>query len=769
MENTYKKINTLMDNYKLGDITAGDFVHSICPKDLELLQFPSIDYSKNPSCISKGSPLVSGVAQGRLCFDLSHQQNLPRDTIFITKKISNSDLCFFPKIMGVIAQNEDPSTHAVIVSRSMSIPVLSYIEGLGWIDSKTIRIGNKNFTEKDLITLDCYNGKLLCDQATIITPNYSVFLNKLWSMLDDLSLIKVHGNADTPNETETALSFGARGIEPRTEHMFFDKGDLNLFRCLIYSNGHPQENIILEELEKDLIESLVNIYKLCEKKKVVIRLFDPPLHEFIPHTDLDRKGIQSKLDISDQNIADITEQINEINPMMGLRGIRLLLKRPNIASMQIRAILKASYISEEECPWISIPMIIDPNEITLLRAILEEQKNILEKELGKSLRYKLGAMIETPRAVLKTGEIAKKVDFISFGTNDLTAQTFCFSRGDVFKKFLSYYLDKKILEFDPFLKLDETVQQLIKETVVSARRSNPSIHIGLCGEQGSHEETVHFCASLGINTISCNPHKINHVRLFAAQYNNQKERKMHMKSFIDNLNHSMLADYSAVNENKNPVALSLHQIHTSHLAHIMEQYCLFSRNISAFLLKAFYEISFAGWNSFAEELIQNIKEELNIDGEEQDLSRLPHFVLLRKGFAGVGHDIGHVKPSYATNLFIKSIIDVMEDTNPAIVAGGCYALESSAVPELKMTYKFSEMLFNKLGTTIPAEVKIFFTSHIGEIEVGHEARMKEVCEEHIKSQEQIQDFTKGFSAVLEIMDDWWNGLLAETLPQKAAA
>ncbi|MFN7709547.1 MAG: DUF3865 domain-containing protein [Holosporales bacterium] len=240
--------------------------------------------------------------------------------------------------------------------------------------------------------------------------------------------------------------------------------------------------------------------------------------------------------------------------------------------------------------------------------------------------------------------------------------------------------------------------------------------------------------------------------------------------YIAHLNREMLEDYSAVNAKTNPVAQQLGGLSVEQLDHILSQYSLFSKNITTFLLKAFYELKHSQFESLAAELIQNISEELSLDEESKDKNRLPHYVLLRQGFLEVGHDIGAVRPSKGTARFIHDMLETMESTSPAYVAGACYALESSAVPELDMAYTFVEKFFAFLGVDVPQKVKLFFSSHVNEIEIGHEARLKEVCEASFKDDLSISQFKSGFASVMQIMDRWWVDLLSESqvTAQKAA-
>lgn len=235
-----------------------------------------------------------------------------------------------------------------------------------------------------------------------------------------------------------------------------------------------------------------------------------------------------------------------------------------------------------------------------------------------------------------------------------------------------------------------------------------------------------------------------------------------MKDFIQNLNIKMREEFNSLNPNLNPVAQRLPQLSFNNLLYVFEQYSLFSKNITNFLLKGFYSISHEGWKDLASELVQNIQEELNIDSHSSE-HRVPHYVLLRQGFADASFEIGNIKPSPATSEFMNSILNVMEDCNPSIVSGGAYALESSAVPELDMVYTWVERAFSLIGESVPNKITTFFKSHVDEIEIGHEARLQEVCRQYILNPQQIADFENGFCRVIDTMDLWWDGLANESI------
>lgn len=514
-------IKNLADKVNGEEITIPEALLSIQGEDIDLMIKPSVIYGDNMKLISEARCASTGAVQGVLCFDLSNLQRLKDQhgsVIWVTDHINNDDLCNLGNIDGIFALKEDPSSHAIIVTRVSNIPCLTLPQDV-IRKGKSLETSTGSFHEGDTATLDAFNGKLFSGLVPLNTEINHKLLNMVMDWAEQYSKISVHGNADTAEESRQALEFGARGVDPRTEHMFFHPERLHLFRKVILSKG--QNKKALDDLERYQRNDFIGLYQTMKSYPVKIRLLDPPLHEFLPNDETIISALAADLDESVESIKTKVKAFSEVNPMMGNRGVRLLITFPEILKMQARAIFEAALDPSLESysiePYIVIPMIINGNEVAAVKKVIDEVLDEITQKTGKAITYHLGVMIETPRACLLAGEIAQHVDFISFGTNDLTGQTLALSRGDVFDKFLKHYLDTGILDADPFTQLDSAVIQLIKITVDQMRQADHAIAIGICGEQASEKTGVFVCSKLGFNTVSCAPTRVPAVKLYAAQ------------------------------------------------------------------------------------------------------------------------------------------------------------------------------------------------------------------------------------------------------------
>lgn len=520
-ETVSQKLDLLMKRVENEEITEADALLVIDEKDIDILIKPSVISHGETQPFATGRGVCTGSVQGVLCFDLKNIDQLKstgQNIIWVTDHISNDDLCYIDDISGIFALKEDPSSHAVIVTRVHNIPCITLSTDVTSVDHKLIGAEGV-LQEGDVVTLDAFNGKLFSFALSLYNPNDSQRLDKIMNWAEKHAQIVVHGNADTAEEAKHALSFGARGVDPRTEHMFFHPTSLKLFRKVILSEGKTEETLTeLQELQK---KDFIKLYQVMKRNPVKIRLLDPPLHEFLPTQKASLEELADEIGMSYQDISTKVDKLHEINPMMGHRGIRLLLTHPEILKMQARAIFEAvldpSLSSFEIEPYIILPMVICDKEMIVAKKLIDEVRDEVSKANGKRITYHLGAMIETPRACLLAKTIAPYVDFVSFGTNDLTGQTLALSRGDIYEKFLKFYFDNDLLASDPFSNLDPAVCELIRITVEQMRQQDHPISIGLCGEQGSEKTGVFNCHMLGLNTVSCSPYRIPAVKLFAAQ------------------------------------------------------------------------------------------------------------------------------------------------------------------------------------------------------------------------------------------------------------
>jgi pyruvate,orthophosphate dikinase len=390
-------------------------------------------------------------------------------------------------------------------------------------DKKWFQLKDKTYHEGDFISLDgstgiIYDGDLATQEAEV-SGNFGRIMR--WA--DQYRKMQVRTNADTPADTENAVKFGAEGIGLcRTEHMFFDAERIPKFRRMILSDTLEQREKALRDLIPYQRNDFIAMYKALKGRPMTIRYLDPPLHEFLPKTDAEIKQLAKDMGLTYTRVKARCAELHEFNPMMGLRGCRLSVTYPEICKMQTRAVIEAAIAVKKECnydivPEIMIPLIGDRKELLFIKHIVIEKAEEVMKEQKYYLNYKVGTMIEVPRAALTADEIAKDADFFSFGTNDLTQMTFGFSRDDA-GQFLSHYYDNRIYEFDPFAKLDQDgVGQLMEMAVKKGRSINPLLKCGICGEHGGDPSSVAFCQKLGLDYVSCSPFRVPIARLAAAQ------------------------------------------------------------------------------------------------------------------------------------------------------------------------------------------------------------------------------------------------------------
>ena len=384
-------------------------------------------------------------------------------------------------------------------------------------------VGDTVLHEGDFISLDgstgnVYLGKLATTDASL-TGDFATVMG--WA--DELRRLQVRTNADTPTDAKRAVAFGAEGIGLcRTEHMFFDEKRIPAVREMILAKRVSQRRTALNKLLPMQRSDFEGMYRALEGRPMTVRLLDPPLHEFLPTADSDIVALAYEMKVPVDEVRATVVSLHEVNPMMGFRGCRLPVAYPEIAEMQTRAIIEAAInvsreTGNEIVPEIMIPLVGDVKELAFVKKIVTETADTVLKEKGADLHYKVGTMIEIPRAAVTADEIATEAEFFSFGTNDLTQMTFGFSRDDA-AKFLPNYYDKKIYEFDPFSKLDvDGVGKLVKMACTLGRQTRPDIKLGICGEQGGDPSTIDFCEEVGLTYVSCSPFRVPIARLAAAQ------------------------------------------------------------------------------------------------------------------------------------------------------------------------------------------------------------------------------------------------------------
>ena len=481
---------------------------------------------KKATVIAKGLPASPGAACGKIYFtaeDAKRHHDEGEKVILVRLETSPEDIEGMAASEGILTIRGGMTSHAAVVARGMGKCCVSAANNLV-IDykSRTINVNGKKLKEGDWISLDgttgnVYEGKIQTQDAEL-DDNFRA----LMEIADKYTRMDVRTNADTPRDAAVARNFGAKGIGLcRTEHMFFEDDKILAMREMILSKDVDGRRKALDKLLPLQKADFKGIFKVMDGLPVTVRLLDPPLHEFVPHDEKGQMEMARVMDISYEDIHERVESLMESNPMLGLRGCRLGNLYPEITEMQTRAIIEAALELKNE-GIVVIPEIMVP--LTGIVFEFKAQKDIIEKtiqevfaENSESIEYKIGTMIEIPRAALTAHKIAKEADFFSFGTNDLTQMTFGYSRDDV-AKFLPMYLDKGILKQDPFAVLDQNgVGQLVRMAVQNGRSVTPSLKCGICGEHGGEPSSVKFCHTVGLNYVSCSPYRVPIARLAAAQ------------------------------------------------------------------------------------------------------------------------------------------------------------------------------------------------------------------------------------------------------------
>lgn len=512
-----------------GLITKEEALLKIEPKQLDTLLHPNFDQSKlkKAQVIAKGLPASPGAACGRIYFtaeDAKTHNDKGEKVILVRLETSPEDIEGMVAAEGILTARGGMTSHAAVVARGMG---KCCVAGCGEIKineaKKMFEAGGRVFNEGDYISLDGSTGNVYGEAIKTVEPEISGYFGTYMAWADEVRSLKVRTNADTPRDALKAVKFGAEGIGLcRTEHMFFEEDRIPVVREMILSETEEQRRRALEKLLPMQREDFIGIYEAMEERPVTIRFLDPPLHEFLPTEDEDIKDLANELGVTFEHLKETVSALHEFNPMMGHRGCRLTVSYPEIAEMQTRAIIEAAIdVTKKKgfkiVPEIMIPLVGEEKELKYVKDIVVRVADEIIAKEGIDMKYLVGTMIEIPRAALTADEIAKEAEFFSFGTNDLTQMTFGFSRDDA-GKFLADYYDKKIYEFDPFVKLDQKgVGKLVEMSVKLGRKTRPDIKLGICGEHGGDPSSVEFCHNVGLDYVSCSPFRVPVARLAAAQ------------------------------------------------------------------------------------------------------------------------------------------------------------------------------------------------------------------------------------------------------------
>ena len=512
-----------------GMLSKEEAILKVEPKQLDSLLHPTFEATslKNTKAIAKGLPASPGAACGKVAFtaeEAKERAEKGEKVVLVRLETSPEDIEGMIAAQGILTVRGGMTSHAAVVARGMGT---CCVAGCGELkvdeEKRTLEVGGKVYTDKDYISIDGSTGNIYGEAIKTVTPEISGYFATFMSWADEIRKLQVRTNADTPRDTKQAVEFGAEGIGLcRTEHMFFDEDRIMPMREMIVAKTEEERRKALSKLLPMQKGDFKAMYEALEGRPATIRFLDPPLHEFVPHSDEEIRELAGQMSLDFEELKATVEGLHEFNPMLGHRGCRLAVTYPEIAEMQTRAIIEAAIEVKNEkgydiVPEIMIPLVGEVKELKFVKDIVDSTAKAVMNEKGITIEYHVGTMIEITRAALTADEIAKEAEFFSFGTNDLTQMTFGFSRDDA-GKFLNDYYERKIYEQDPFAKLDQVgVGQLVKMAAEKGRATRPNIKLGICGEHGGDPSSIEFCHNVGLNYVSCSPFRVPLARLAAAQ------------------------------------------------------------------------------------------------------------------------------------------------------------------------------------------------------------------------------------------------------------
>ena len=512
-----------------GMLSKEEAILKVEPKQLDSLLHPTFEATslKNTKAIAKGLPASPGAACGKVAFtaeEAKERAEKGEKVVLVRLETSPEDIEGMIAAEGILTVRGGMTSHAAVVARGMGT---CCVAGCGELkvdeEKRTLEVDGNVYTDKDYISIDGSTGNIYGEAIKTVTPEISGYFATFMSWADEIRKLQVRTNADTPRDTKQAVEFGAEGIGLcRTEHMFFDEDRIMPMREMIVAKTEEERRKALSKLLPMQKGDFKAMYEALEGRPATIRFLDPPLHEFVPHSDEEIRELAGQMSLDFEELKATVEGLHEFNPMLGHRGCRLAVTYPEIAEMQTRAVIEAAIEVKNEkgydiVPEIMIPLVGEVKELKFVKDIVDSTAKAVMNEKGITIEYHVGTMIEIPRAALTADEIAKEAEFFSFGTNDLTQMTFGFSRDDA-GKFLNDYYERKIYEQDPFAKLDQVgVGQLVKMAAEKGRATRPNIKLGICGEHGGDPSSIEFCHNVGLNYVSCSPFRVPLARLAAAQ------------------------------------------------------------------------------------------------------------------------------------------------------------------------------------------------------------------------------------------------------------
>jgi len=509
-------------------ITKKEAVLRLEPAQLDQLLHKQLDPAGKgrADVIAKGLPASPGAAVGKIVFtadDAAEQADAGEKVILVRTETSPEDIEGMNAAQGILTARGGMTSHAAVVARGMGKCCVAGCSDISVSEkAKELKASAIVLREGEWLTLDGSTGEVIRGQVPLVEPKMTGDFGKLMEWVDGFRKLGVRTNADTPHDSKVARDFGAEGIGLcRTEHMFFEGERIRAVRWMILAEDEEGRRKALDKLLPYQKKDFTEIFRVMKGLPVTVRLLDPPLHEFLPKEEKDIKEIANDMGISEEKLREKIESLSEFNPMLGFRGCRLGIVYPEINEMQVQAIFEAACELKKEgidvSPEVMIPVLGHVNEMRIMKELVDRKAKEVMDGKGTGVGYKVGVMMELPRACLTADEIAEHADFFSFGTNDLTQTTFGYSRDDA-GVFIKHYLDKKILARDPFQAIDQDgVGQLIKTAVRNGRKTKANLKIGICGEQGGEPSSVEFCHKAGLSYVSCSPFRVPIARLSAAQ------------------------------------------------------------------------------------------------------------------------------------------------------------------------------------------------------------------------------------------------------------
>ena len=520
-------IKTAIDFHNEGITTKEESLIMVDANNIMNVLHPQFVQSQEKALFCKALNASPGAAVGEIVFDADKAEkeaNRGREVILVRDETSPEDIHGMHSAVGILTTKGGMTSHAAVVARGMGKPCVVGAEGLSIdVENKTISNGKKVLTEGDIISIDGSLGEVYIGELETEPPRPSDEFNTLMDWCDEYKRLAIRANAETVLDTEKSLEFGAEGIGLcRTEHMFFEGERIIPMREMIMSDSKQGRKRALKKLIDFQIADFESLFLLLKEKPITVRLLDPPMHEFLPKSDIEMTELGNAIGVSPSYIREMLVKLSESNPMLGHRGVRLGLSYPEIYEMQVEAILRAAYNIQKKdgvivTPEIMIPLVMNAKELHQMKNLLIKKISKVQKKLDYTFEYTIGTMIELPSAALNSGSIAEHADFFSFGTNDLTQTTLGLSRDDA-SKFLTKYVENDIFSQDPFVSIDKkTVGKAVEISVNDGRQSNKDLKIGVCGEHAGEAESIHFFNTLAIDYISCSPYRIPTAKLAAAQ------------------------------------------------------------------------------------------------------------------------------------------------------------------------------------------------------------------------------------------------------------